>query len=101
MSEIKLTKAQREERFSKAQYMVLVQGINQKEVSKALGISERTLTTWAKLCNWKQERKAINAKNGLEGIIEGNFELIEQRTSLQNRVKMKAIWTEYLQTLRC
>lgn len=101
MSKVKLPKAQREERFSKAQYMILVQGIKQKEVSKMLGISERTLTEWAKKCNWKQERKAIVDKGGLEAIIEGYFELLEERTSLQNRVKMKAIWVEYLQKLQC
>ncbi|MFA9212487.1 MAG: helix-turn-helix domain-containing protein [Candidatus Methylacidiphilales bacterium] len=41
-----------------AQIMFIEQGKNQKEISAVLGVSENTISKWAKLGKWKEEREA-------------------------------------------
>lgn len=81
----------------KARYMVIVQGHTQKDVSKILSVSEKTLSEWSNRYNWKSANdKMINRKGGFEAIMEGFFQFMESTTNKQTSLKTKAVWCNYL-----
>ncbi len=41
----------------RAKYLVVVSGLTQKEVSKILGVSEKTLSHWATKGEWRKDMK--------------------------------------------
>ncbi len=84
----------------KARYLIVVKGIMQKEVAGKIGVSEKTISSWNKKYNWKnQASKAIKRKGGIEAIMDGFFEYVENNTNMQMSQQTKALWAKYLQRL--
>ncbi len=59
---------------NKARYLIIVKGFSQKEAAKVVGVSEKTMTAWAKKYNWQDAMlKVVKHKGGLNGFMEDFF----------------------------
>ncbi len=94
-----MTKAQLEARRLKANYMVLVEKKDQKKVAEILGVSEKSMSSWAKRYNWKSELRAIEKKGGLVAIMDGYFEYVKFCVNKETSQKQRDLWDKYLQRL--
>ena len=79
-----------------ARDLIVSKGITQKEVSKILGISERSLSIWVKKYKWKTDiDEAGNKYGALSVFITFFFEYI-QWYHPDSISELKNMWNDYL-----
>lgn len=83
-------------RILKARYLILVKELTQKEVAEIVGVSENTMTAWARRYNWYDKiHREITSAGGLQMFMEDFFIELEAE-SREISIEVKKRWYNYL-----
>ena len=81
---------------SKARYLIVVKGYEQKEAAKELGFSEKTLSKWSKKLGWKEKLFKDMPQNGGVKFFVTDFLKYVKNTAPALHTDISQLLTNYL-----
>jgi DNA-binding XRE family transcriptional regulator len=85
-------------RLLKARYLVIIKGYSQKEVSKIVGVSEKTMSTWSKKYKWNDViTRDVKNLGGLNVFMELFFMYVNDTSPEQQKTVMN-LWYGFLKS---
>lgn len=81
----------------KARHLIVEKGFTQKETAAILGISEKTMSHWARGNNWaKQKERKANSGIGMKIFFE-DFHTYVKKVAPELPKQLDELWLRYLQ----
>jgi hypothetical protein len=89
------------QRKVRACHLVVIEGHSQKEASQKVGVTEKTISKWARKGKWNDQKfNGINKPaGGLETIMEDFFIVVKSKDHTLYK-KVTELWSGYLQELK-